>query len=94
MELSGHHRTQALSQHCGRQAKFRTWAETTDAIFVIQGSLSSQVCYVNPAAEAITGYKTEELLAHSIFANSSSSKSVGRYVSRVDHLSNIRKSRY
>jgi len=44
------------------QAKFRTWAETTDAIiFIIQGSLSSQV-YVNPAAEPLLATK-QKLLA-------------------------------
>jgi len=44
------------------EARFRALVETTDAIiFIIQGA---QFCYVNPAAEAITGYKKEELLAH------------------------------
>lgn len=61
------------------EAKFRTWAETTDAIiFIIQGSSSSQVCYVNPAAEAITGYKTEELLAHSDFCQQLKLKECGQ----------------
>ncbi len=44
------------------EARFRTLAETTNAItFIKQGT---QFCYVNPAAEAITGYKREELLAY------------------------------
>ncbi len=44
------------------EARFRAFAETTDAIiFIKQGT---QFCYVNPAAEAITGYKREELLAY------------------------------
>jgi len=44
------------------EAKFRTLAETTNAIiFITQGN---QFCYVNPAAEAITGYRKEELLSH------------------------------
>ena len=44
------------------EARFRTLAETTNAIiFIKQGT---QLCYVNPAAEAITGYKREELLAY------------------------------
>ncbi len=44
------------------EARFRTLAETTDAIiFIKQGT---QFCYVNPAAEAITGYRREELLAY------------------------------
>ncbi|MBE9077345.1 PAS domain-containing sensor histidine kinase [Romeria aff. gracilis LEGE 07310] len=43
------------------EAKFRTFAETTNVIvFIKQGN---QLCYVNPAAEAITGYCREELLA-------------------------------
>jgi PAS domain S-box-containing protein len=44
------------------EARFRTLAETTDAIIFIQQG--SQFCYVNPAAEAITGYRREELLAY------------------------------
>ena len=44
------------------EARFRTLAETTDAIiFIKQGT---QFCYVNPAGEAITGYRREELLAY------------------------------
>lgn len=44
------------------EAKFRALVEATNAIiFIFQGR---QFCYVNPAAEAITGYKKEELLAH------------------------------
>ncbi len=44
------------------EAKFRALVETTDAIiFIVR---DTQFCYVNPAAEAITGYKKEELLAH------------------------------
>jgi PAS domain S-box-containing protein len=44
------------------EARFRTLAETTNAIiFINQGS---QFCYVNPAAEAITGYRREELLTY------------------------------
>jgi PAS domain S-box-containing protein len=43
------------------EAKFRTLAETTDAIvFITQGN---HFCYVNPAAESITGYCREELLS-------------------------------
>ena len=44
------------------EAKFRTLAETTDAIIFIQQG--THFCYVNPAAEAITGYRREELLAY------------------------------
>jgi PAS domain S-box-containing protein len=41
--------------------RFRTLAETTDAsIFLIQGT---QLCYVNPAAQALTGYSKQELLS-------------------------------
>jgi PAS domain S-box-containing protein len=44
------------------EARFRTLAETTDAIiFINQGA---QFCYVNPAAEAITGYRREELMTY------------------------------
>ncbi|MBR8840684.1 MAG: PAS domain S-box protein [Stigonema ocellatum SAG 48.90 = DSM 106950] len=44
------------------EAIFRTLAETTDAIiFIKQGT---QFCYVNSAAEVITGYTREELLAY------------------------------
>lgn len=44
------------------EARFRSLAETTNAIiFINQGS---QFCYVNPAAEAITGYRREELLTY------------------------------
>jgi len=44
------------------EARFRTLAETTNTIiFINQGS---QFCYVNPAAEAITGYRREELLTY------------------------------
>jgi PAS domain S-box-containing protein len=47
------------------EAKFRTLAETTNAvIFIIQGT---QFCYVNSVAETITGYKKEELLTHPNF---------------------------
>lgn len=43
------------------EAQFRTFAEATNVIvFIKQGN---QLCYVNPAAEAITGYCREELLA-------------------------------
>lgn len=43
------------------EARFRTFAEATNVIvFIKQGN---QLCYVNPAAEAITGYCREELLA-------------------------------
>lgn len=42
------------------EARFRTLAETTEAnIFLIQGT---QLCYINPAVEKLTGYKKEELL--------------------------------
>lgn len=42
--------------------RLHTWAEKTDTIvFIIQGT---QVCYVNPATEVITGYTKEELLLH------------------------------
>jgi PAS domain S-box-containing protein len=44
------------------EVRFRTLAETTNAIvFIKQGT---QFCYVNPAAEIITGYKREELLSY------------------------------
>ncbi|MBD1835217.1 PAS domain S-box protein [Cyanobacteria bacterium FACHB-472] len=44
------------------EAKFCTLAETADAIIlIIQGT---QLCYVNPVAETITGFKKEELLSH------------------------------
>jgi PAS domain S-box-containing protein len=57
------------------ETKFRTLAETTDAIiFVIQGT---QFCYVNPTAEAITGYKKEELLAHPSFCQQLKIKKYG-----------------
>ncbi|MBD0300665.1 MAG: PAS domain S-box protein, partial [Tolypothrix sp. T3-bin4] len=47
------------------EAKFRTLAETTDAIiFIIQGT---QFCYVNSVAETVIGYKKEELLTHPNF---------------------------
>jgi PAS domain S-box-containing protein len=43
------------------EARFRTLAETTDAsIFLIQGT---QLCYANPAAELLTGYRKNELLS-------------------------------
>lgn len=43
------------------ELKFRTFAEmTTAAIFIYQGKRNR---YVNPAAEAITGYSQQELLA-------------------------------
>jgi PAS domain S-box-containing protein len=58
------------------EARFRTWAETADAIiFVIQGT---QFCYVNPTAEVITGYKREELLAHPSFCQQLKIKKRGR----------------
>ncbi len=42
------------------QARFRTLAETTDVnIFIIE---SSELSYVNPAVEVLTGYTKEELL--------------------------------
>ncbi|GAX42478.1 PAS/PAC sensor signal transduction histidine kinase [Tolypothrix sp. NIES-4075] len=42
------------------EARFRTLAETTEAaIFLVQGQ---HLCYVNPAAEVLTGYTFEELL--------------------------------
>lgn len=42
------------------EARFRTLAETTDAsTFLIQGT---QICYVNPAVELLTGYTKAELL--------------------------------
>ncbi|GAB1543997.1 hypothetical protein NUACC21_66730 [Scytonema sp. NUACC21] len=47
---------------CQSEARFRTLAEMTNVIIFIQQG--TQFCYVNPAAEAITGYKREELLAH------------------------------
>ncbi|MEH2118469.1 scytonemin biosynthesis sensor histidine kinase [Nostoc sp.] len=41
-------------------ARFQTLAETTDAsTFLIQGT---QLCYINPAVEKLTGYTKEELL--------------------------------
>jgi PAS domain S-box-containing protein len=53
------HTEEALRQS---EARFRTLAETSDAIiFINQGT---HFCYVNPAAEAITGYRREELLAY------------------------------
>lgn len=43
------------------EAKFRTLAETTNAsIFLLQ---DTQICYVNPAVELLTGYTKGELLA-------------------------------
>ncbi|MUH01244.1 PAS domain S-box protein [Scytonema sp. UIC 10036] len=47
---------------CQSEARFRTLAEMTNVIIFIQQG--TQFCYVNPAAEYITGYKREELLAH------------------------------
>ncbi len=42
------------------EARFRTLAETTEAsIFLVQGN---HLCYVNPAAEVLTGYTFQELL--------------------------------
>ncbi|MGH7997989.1 MAG: scytonemin biosynthesis sensor histidine kinase, partial [Brasilonema sp.] len=42
------------------EARFRTLAETTEAsIFLIQ---DQRICYVNPAAEELTGYSKKELL--------------------------------
>ena len=44
------------------EAKFRSVAEKTDAIiFIVR---DKQICYVNPAAETITGYSKEELLTN------------------------------
>ncbi len=44
------------------EARFRTLAETTDAsILLIQGD---RLCYVNPAAEELTGYTMKELLTN------------------------------
>lgn len=41
------------------EARFRTLAETTEAgIFLVQGQ---HLCYVNPAAEVLTGYTFQEL---------------------------------
>lgn len=59
-DLTNHQETEtALRQS---EARFRTLAETTNAIiFIRQGN---QFCYVNPAAQLITGYKREELLAY------------------------------
>lgn len=58
------------------EARFHTWAETTDAsVFIIQGT---QFCYVNPAAEAITGYKREDLLAHPNFRQQLKIKECGQ----------------
>ena len=58
-DLTAHQRIeQALRQS---EARFRTLAETTNTIvFIRQGK---QFSYINPAAQAITGYKCEELLA-------------------------------
>ena len=58
-DLTEHQRTErALRQS---EARFRTLAETTNTIvFIRQGK---QFSYINPAAQAITGYKCEELLA-------------------------------
>jgi PAS domain S-box-containing protein len=43
------------------EVRFRSLAETTEAsIFLIQGT---QLCYINPAAERLTGYTKEELLS-------------------------------
>lgn len=47
------------------ETKFRTLAETTHAIIVI--IRGTQLGYVNLAAEALTGYKQEELIAHPDF---------------------------
>lgn len=47
------------------EAVFRTLVETTNAMILIVSG--TQLCYVNPATEAITGYKTQELLAYSNF---------------------------
>ncbi len=42
------------------EARFRTLAEETDScIFLIYGM---QICYINPAVEALTGYTRKELL--------------------------------
>ncbi|MBD2291949.1 PAS domain S-box protein [Anabaena sphaerica FACHB-251] len=44
-----------------RESRFRTLLEATNAsIFLLQGT---QICYVNPAAELLTGYTKRELLA-------------------------------
>lgn len=41
------------------EVRFRTLAETTESlIFLIQGN---RICYVNPAAEKLTGYSKEEI---------------------------------
>ena len=57
------------------EAKFRTWAETTDAIiFIVK---SRQICYINPLAEVVTGYKPEELLDHYDFCQQLKVKEIG-----------------
>jgi len=67
-----------------QRAKFRTWAETTDAIiFIIQGSLSSRVAInLQPRHYWLQNRGT----ASDFLPTAQAQKSVGRYVSRVDHL--------
>lgn len=58
-DLSEHQRTEEALRRS--EARFRTLAETTNTIiFIRQGK---QFSYINPAAQVITGYKCEELLA-------------------------------
>lgn len=63
------------------ETRFRTLAETTDAsIFLVQGT---QLCYVNPAAEVLTGYTKNELLSQFNFNRLIKSKSL-RQVNKQD----------
>lgn len=44
------------------EARFRTLAEKTDVVLSIHQGM--QLCYLNPAAELVTGYQRGELLTH------------------------------
>lgn len=60
VQLNITERKQILDALQASEAKFRAWAESTTAAMMIYRGL--QTLYVNPAAEAITGYSKDELL--------------------------------
>jgi len=64
------------------ESRFRLLAETTDAsVFLIQ---NSKLCYVNHAAEALTGYTRKELLNNFNLNRLIKSKRL-RQVNKLDH---------
>ena len=63
------------------EARFRTLAETTDAsIFLVH---NRNICYVNRAAETLTGYRKKELLSNFSINNLIKSKKL-RQVNKQD----------